>query len=345
MSAGYDFKRRLGSGYFGEVWLATDIGLQAERAVKLIPPDKVVNTSNFFHEAQLLKAAEHANVVRVEETGTMKDGRLYVAMEYLPKGSLEDEAKGGYVDLSRAKRLMIDVLRGLEHSHSKGILHRDIKPANILIGHAGEGKLSDFGLSIPTGIDPHAFGMKGYIYTLHVAPEVHNGNPYTEQSEIYSCGVTLYRLVNGDSYLPPVSPSDLPKLVISGQYPDRNGYRWFITRPIKTIINRCLNIDPKKRFTSIVELRHALEQLETRINWNEKKIANGFSWSCGHNNRTYQVSLLMDANFKWTVETKKGSNRNNLRRIAPLCADNMEKKKGEQFVKRVLQDFVIGRLS
>jgi len=94
MAASFDFKERLGAGHFGEVWRVIDTGLNAERALKLIPPSKVLNPTNIFHEAQILKEAEHPNVVRVEETGTLGDGRIYVAMEYLPKGSLEDEAKG-----------------------------------------------------------------------------------------------------------------------------------------------------------------------------------------------------------------------------------------------------------
>src|SRR3990167_9902400 len=132
----------------------------------------VLNKQNFFQEAQLLKAVEHPNIVRVHETGQLTDGRLYVAMEYLSKGSLEDEAKGNFIPLTRAKRLMIDVLRGLDYAHSQGVIHRDIKPANILIGDSGEGKLSDFGLAIPAGLDLRGLGVKNYAYTLHLAPEV-----------------------------------------------------------------------------------------------------------------------------------------------------------------------------
>ncbi len=84
MAVGFDFKERLGAGHFGEVWRVIDTGLNAERALKLILPTKVPNPANFFHEAQVLKAAEHPNLVKVEDTGTMADGRIYVAMEYLP---------------------------------------------------------------------------------------------------------------------------------------------------------------------------------------------------------------------------------------------------------------------
>ena len=87
MAANFDFIRRLGAGHFGEVWLAEDTGLGVPRAVKLIRPDKIINKSNFFQEAQVLKLVEHTNIGKVEDTGTMNDGNIYVAMEYLPKGS------------------------------------------------------------------------------------------------------------------------------------------------------------------------------------------------------------------------------------------------------------------
>lgn len=342
MAVSFDLRKRLGAGYFGEVWLAFDTGLQTERAVKLIPPDKLVNPSNFFQEAQILKAAEHPNVVRVEDTGTMADGRVYVSMEYLPRGSLDDEASGGYVDLTRAKRLMIDVLRGLEHAHRQGILHRDIKPANILIGNNLEGKLSDFGLAVPAGVDPAAIGMKGYMYTLHLAPEVHGGAAYTEQAEIYSCGVTLYRLVNGDSYLPPPSP-DFPNHVMDGRYPNRTRYREFIPRPVRMLINKCINVDPAKRFKSVNDLRHGVEQLAVVMNWNESLLVNGVQWTCGHNNRSYQVTRTKKDSGLWEVDVRRGRNKLKLRRVSALSCQDASRAKAEQHTRRVLQDFVLGR--
>ena len=101
--AEFQYIKRLGSGYFGEVWSVIDTGLNAVFALKLIPPEKVINPSNFYQEAQILKAAEHNNIVKVFEAGEMEDGKIYVKMEYLQNGSLEDEASGAYVAVTRAK--------------------------------------------------------------------------------------------------------------------------------------------------------------------------------------------------------------------------------------------------
>ncbi len=343
MAVNFDFQKRLGSGYFGEVWLAREAGLDANRAVKLIPPNKIPNQRNFFHEAQLLKAAEHPNVVAVYDTGTMADGRVYVAMEYLSKGSLEDEASGAYVALTRARRIMVDALRGLEHAQGQGILHRDVKPANILVGSNGEGKLSDFGLALPIGVDPIVIGMKGYMYSIHLAPEVHAGGQYDQLSEIYSCGVTLYRLVNGDSFLPPPI-ADLAVRVQNGEFPNRNYYREFVPRPVRVVANRAMHVDPKRRFQSPVDLRHALERLELNMNWNEKILSQGKRWSAGWDLRTIEVERLHTVGKGWSVTLRKGPHKNKLRRVTRYCHEALTKPKAEQISRRILQDFVLGKM-
>ncbi len=342
MAQGFDYIKRLGSGHFGEVWLVRDIGLDIQRALKLIPPDKVINPTNFFQEAQILKSVEHPNIVRVDEAGTMADGRIYVAMEYLPKGSLEDEAKGAYVHLTRAKSLTIDILRGLEFAHSKNTLHRDIKPANILVDNNRRGKLSDFGLALPKGIDPVSIGMKGYLYTAHMAPEVLTGGNFDVASEIYACGLTLYRLVNGDNYLPPPG-SNFVSDVIAGKYPPRSNYREFIPRPIKTVINRAINIDASKRYKSAAAMRHAIEQLDVCINWNENSLPNGKRWSGVIKDKTYEIVRQQETNGFWSVSFKKGSNKHNLRYIHANCLKNVNKGAADSQTKRLLQDVVLGK--
>ena len=345
MAANFDIKERLGAGHFGEVWRVFDTSLNTERALKLIPPKKVLNPGNIFQEAQILKAAEHPNVVKVAEAGTMADGRIYVAMEFLRKGSLEDEAKGTYVDLTRAQRIMIDTLRGLQHAHDEGLIHRDIKPANILVGNNGEGKLSDFGLAIPRDVNLKALGVKDYAYILHLAPEVIQKRKYSIASDIYAAGVTLYRLVNGDSYLPTIDTHYVREAIINGRYPDRKHYRDFIPRPLRTLINRSIDINPKRRFVSADDMRHALERLILQMNWNEQKLIDGFRWSAGWNMKCYEVTRTLRSNKSWCIETKKGRSKQSLRRVTSLCYEKLTKMKAEGISRRILQDHVLGRLT
>lgn len=343
MSAGFDFRKRLGAGYFGEVWRAVNLGLGVECALKCIPPDKVINKNNFYQEAQILKAAEHPNIVSVSETGTLTDGRIYVVMEYLANGSLEDEAKGAYVPLSRAKRLMIDVLRGLEHAHGKKIVHRDIKPANILIGNAGEGKLSDFGLALPDISTLDLTGVKGYQYVIHLAPEVNAFGDHTVLADVYACGVTLYRLVNGDSYLPAVSPSEARRLALLGEYPNRDKYRGFVPLALKKIINRAMSVNPKDRFQSAEEMRRALEKVQAAVDWDEHVVPLGKHWIGSGSNLNIEVDRLEENDGSWSVIVRSGKKGRPLRRIAAKCMCGLDKKRAMREAYRVLQQFVNGK--
>jgi serine/threonine protein kinase len=170
------------------------------------------------------QAAEHPNIVRVEETGLFDDGSVYVAMEYLRRGSVADEAKGAPLPMSRVKQLMIDMLRGLAHAHGKSIIHRDIKPANILVGPAQEGKLSDFGLALDLG-STDALAVKDYAYIMHLAPEIGKPEDYSCAADIYAAGVTLYRLIDGDRALPSLPIAEVRKRTKAGNYPSREEYR------------------------------------------------------------------------------------------------------------------------
>lgn len=343
MAVTFEFIKRLGSGYFGEVWKVKDTGLNSTYALKLIPPEKVINPNNFYQEAQTLKAAEHYNIVEVYETGELDDGRIYVKMEFLSNGSLEDEASGAYIPLSRAKKLMIDLLRGLEHAHSKKILHRDIKPANIMIGNSGEGKLSDFGLALPDINEVDVSVLKKYQYWMHLAPEVTTLSDYDYLSDIYSCGMTLYRLVNGDSYLSSLTIAEMRSKALEGKFPDRKFYRDFIPVSLKKLINTALNIDPEKRYESAEHMRHALEKIELNHNWVENRLPNGIRWRSSQGGKLIQLLKTSRDNGTWDIELSRGKNKLSLRRITAECDKGIKKSDADKKSKRILQDFVIGK--
>lgn len=342
MSVSFDYLKRLGSGHFGEVWQAIDVGLNEECAIKLIPKDKMIDQKNFFLEAQVLKLTEHPNIVRVIDTGLMNDERIYVKMEFLPKGSLEDETEGAYVPLSRVKKIMIDVLRGLEYAHSKEIVHRDVKPANILIGNANEGKLSDFGLALPSIDKLDLSSIKKYQYILHLAPEVTSFDKFSFLSDIYACGATLYRLVNGDSFIPNLPTFEIRQRTIDGSFPDRTQYRHFIPRSFRLLINKALNIDPKNRFQSVVEMRHTLERIIVDVDWEERKIPNGIRWITKKEDMHYNIALFEGSNHKWNVRFRKGRNEKKLRVYDSLSLYHTSYNKAEQFAKKILQSYVSG---
>jgi len=344
MSIGFDFKKRIGVGHFGEVWLVIDKGLNTERALKIIQPSKISDDQSFFKEAQLLKETEHYNIVRVAETGRFKDGRIYVAMEYLKRGSIEDESQGGFVPITRAQKIIIDVLRGLEYAHAKGILHRDIKPANILIGNNDEGKLSDFGLAVKTQKGVFIQSAREYLYIIHLAPEIMKSQTFTVSSDIYAVGITFYRLINGDSYLPAVEIDDIKKMIRRGEYPDRTKYRMFVPLCLRRFIHQAIDLEPRNRYKSARSMRRALERIDIKLDWEEENLENKTIWESSSTNKYYKVELGMDKKKKWYINVEKGSSRSKLRKIRKLCQSGLSEKVAFRKCSRMLQDFTIGKI-
>ncbi len=237
---------------------------------------------------------------------------------------------------------MVDVLRGIAHAHAQGVLHRDIKPANIMIGDNKEAKVSDFGLSLPTGITPASIGMKEYLYKLHVPPEVIEGNEYSELGEIYSCGITLYRMINGDQYLPQISDETEAKIV-SGKVPDRSKYRLYVPQKLITITNKALNIDPSKRYQSIDAMRRDIEGLNIVINCDEKKLPeDGTEWKAPSANILYVLQLTKNMNGKWEIVFSRGKNKRSLRKVSKLCFNDFSKAKAHSKVRKILQKLTVG---
>ena len=344
MSVRFDLKKRLGNGYFGEVWYANEVGLNQICAVKLVPHNKIINQANYFQEAQCLKQAEHSNVVRILDTGNFDKTKIYLSMEYLKNKSLENEASGGFIAITRAKKLMIDVLRGLEHAHQQNILHRDIKPANILIGDSKEGKLSDFGLALPdiSKLDL-AFIKTNYQYMTHLAPEVRKFADYSKSSDIYACGVTFYRLINGDSFLPSIDPIDIRQAIKDAKYPDRTRYRDFVPNSLRRFTNKAMNPDVSKRFKSAEEMRHSLEQIGLVSNWNESFLPNGMYWSTSGTLGVITVKTTENCGL-WTILAKKRKHRGPLKRITKYCKNKINRKEADSLTKEILQKVVQNRL-
>lgn len=349
MADKFDFQKRLGSGNFGEVWLAHDRALGVERAVKVIPPGRLANPKNLFQESQILMSAQHANVVRVEDAGTLDDGRVYISMEYLKRGSAEDEASGAFMPLRRAKRVMIDALRGLAYAHSRGIVHRDIKPANIMIGNTGAAKLSDFGLAMATAASGGAMTPKEYAYIAHLAPELIDNTTYSvkhtafsQSTDIYAAGVTLYRLVNGDAFFSKYPPAVLVRMIKAGDFPDRGAHRLFVPTPLIRVIEKAVAFKPADRFASADDFRHALERVELAADWERQRLPSGVQWSGKSDSASFEVELT-EADDGWAVSVRKDRGAG-YRRVQELGRTGLEKERAKKHLRKVLQKITSGRM-
>src|SRR5215216_5432356 len=184
-----------------QVFLARDRMLGRDLALKVLKEHYAKDerfVGRFRKEAQSAAALNHPNVVQVYDQGRAEDGRYYIAMEYVPGGSLEDLIlRRGPLDPSEAARLASQVAEALHAAHRRGIVHRDIKPQNVLIDEAGNAKVADFGIALAASRTSTSgtnllFGTPSYM-----SPEQAMGERVGPESDLYSLGVVLYEMLTG----------------------------------------------------------------------------------------------------------------------------------------------------
>lgn len=335
----YDLERKLGNGAFGEVWLGDDRALGLKRAIKYVPPANIKDPTNFYEEPQTLVALRHPNVIEITDAGQTATGQLYIAMVYYPNGSISDQMGGAVVPIKYSLRLACDVCRGLEYAHAQGFIHRDIKPANIMIDNQGNGLLSDFGLATRVSVDGTA---SPYGYLGHLAPEVISDDITDKRTDIYALGVTLYRLVNGDAYLPiTIDQNELMDMIRDGNFPNKNKYRPFVPTRVRTVINKALSLNPDDRFQSASDMRHAIERIPIHTSWMPSTIPNGTEWNCQVGSMEYSAKSIRQAHACFDFILEKGKTGKPTRKMHSdklICA-----KKGvhESQVRKVLSRIVI----
>jgi serine/threonine protein kinase len=329
--------KRLGEGQFGQVWLASDRALNVDRALKIIPLRSVQNRKNFFEEAQILQGIQHPNIVRVFEAGVWDESSIYIAMEYLPKGSVHIVSQGRPLLPSFAIRVACDALRGLHAAHEHRVIHRDVKPSNILLGNHGEGELSDFGLAAI--IRPGRPRIVPW-YTYHIAPEILNGKSVTKATDIYAMAVTVYRFLNGDEYLQSFEDDrDFFEAVKEGTFPRRDHYRMYIPRNLRTVVNRGMEVEPSARYESAEDFRHALEKAIPERDWEERTLPNGSEWVGETPSDLVQIQLLRVSWGNWSVSTRVGKTRKTLRSAKRYCFSGLTHVQAEIQARAVLRRY------
>jgi len=314
----------LGNGNFGFVYQAFDPLLNADRAIKLIKvpkPEKYVEAVN---EAQTLEVCRHKHIVDIKEVDVVFHEGIpcvYIAMEYLAKGSIQKHLENRFISVQEACKIISEALLGLEHAHNSNVLHRDIKPGNILFGDNGEAKLSDFGLALDYHVDPSDTAG----YKPHQPLEVINGNPMNKFSDVYAMGITFFRLLNNISTVSfPFNTFDEWRIMVQkNKYPERN-YLQHIPRKIKNIVNRSLNNDLTKRYQSANQFRQAVDNVFLSINWiplNENQwIGNGMYGDSFEVIRDYNRS-------GWFINYKK-----NNRRIVNYCSNKLSETESQKIL-------------
>ncbi len=187
----YRLERLLGRGGMAAVWLGHDEVLERPVAVKVLS-DTIAGdpefVARFRREARTAAGLSHPNLVGVYDCSEENE-RPYLVMQFVPGEDLA--AKISRQEAVDRDRLARELLEALAHIHAAGILHRDVKPANVIVEPDGTAKLIDFGIALPQGAT--SLTRTGLVLGTerYAAPEVMEGRPATERSDLYSAGVVL----------------------------------------------------------------------------------------------------------------------------------------------------------
>jgi serine/threonine protein kinase len=293
----------IGGGNFGKVFRAKDNLLNVERAIKLISVQNPQEFLDAINEAQILEKCRHRNIVDIKEIDIHQIQNSPVpciAMEYLSKGSAQGFMEKNFVTVRKAIKITSDVLFGLEHAHNEGIYHRDIKPANILFSANSSAKLSDFGLAY--GLANQPFNFAGY--SPHLPPEVLQGTLQDELSDIYSLGVTFYRLINNKPNLnvPYANDADWLHAINRGKFPKRE-FQPHIPKSILRLVRKSMRPDRNRRFKTCLEFRQALQKIPLAINW--QFVADDY-WKGKYNGDNYELKFYKKRTGYFIDFTKNG---------------------------------------
>jgi hypothetical protein len=272
----YDVTAQIGEGGMGQVYRATDTKLKRQVAIKILPPSLAADPNRlarFQREAEVLASLNHPNIAAIYglEDG---DGVKALVMELVEGEDLSQRTARGAIPLDDALLIAKQIADALEAAHEQGIVHRDLKPANIKVRADGTVKVLDFGLAKATessgsGLQvPGALSQSPTITTpamtqaglilgtaAYMSPEQAAGTAVDRRADIWAYGVVLWemlsgqRLFGGDTVVHTLA--DVLRRTIEFDTLD-------LAAPIKTLLRRCLDRDPRTRLRDIGEARVAI---------------------------------------------------------------------------------------
>lgn len=256
---GYELLGELGRGGMATVFKARHLRLNRIVALKLLTSAQFSSPellTRFEAEARLIAGLSAPGIVQIFEVG-QSEGLPYLALEYLPGGSLARRLAVQPYTARESAQLLQQMARAVEAAHQAGVIHRDLKPANILLGSSGEPHIADFGIAkdLSAADGPtrtgEIFGTPSYM-----APEQASGlqKKVGPQVDIYALGAILYELLTGRPPFRGEDPVETVLLVLTEEPVSIRRLTPGIDRDLETICSKCLNKEPRQRYPSAGDL-------------------------------------------------------------------------------------------
>ncbi|NLI41375.1 MAG: protein kinase [Caldisericales bacterium] len=267
----YELHEELGRGGFGTVYRATDTTLGRDVALKVLHPQYTIEPDfiqRFRNEARLVASLRSPHIVTIYELGEV-NGRVFIAMEYLPGGSLKNRLdKTGPIPFDESLEIMKQVCAGLETAHEQGLVHRDVKPGNILFDSRENAVIADFGLAraIQLSSVSSSSSTGGTGTPAYRAPELWIGKPpASPTTDIYSLGCVLSEMLSGQMlFLGETTEEILTRHLITGANFPQN-YPAGVPDGIRAVIQKAVAKAQSERFQSASEFIEAVKACKSGL--------------------------------------------------------------------------------
>ena len=263
----YPILREIGSGATSRVYLARDPFADREVAIKVFlfdshadPHSERMLHKAFVAEASLAGKLNHPHIVDILDAVVEPD-HSYLVMEYVPGKTLEAHADvSTLLPLNKVVEIIFKCIRALEYAFQHGVIHRDIKPGNILLSQYGETKVGDFGASFQQRLGHETTQITGIGSPAYMSPEQVRMEALTHQTDIYSLGVTMYRLLTGRLPYQASTQAALTYAILNVVPPHPATLRPDLPPLLDQIVMKSINKDPKERYKSWLDFGKDLSQ-------------------------------------------------------------------------------------
>jgi len=265
----YRILNPLGSGGMGVVYRAEDTSLHRIVALKFLSEQSSSDSKVYERlrrEARTASALNHPNICTIYEVGE-DAGEVFISMEYVEGRSLAEVIQQGPLPINTVLRYSLQLSSALAHAHERGVLHGDLKPHNIIVTPEGDAKILDFGLARRTNPEfdrqtletlsaERQLGLQGTL--PYMAPEQIDGRPSRLVTDVWSFGVVVYEMVARSRPFHGETPYQLCQAILHDSPPPLPSH---LPAGLYTIVSRCLEKEPARRYQRASEVRAALEAL------------------------------------------------------------------------------------
>lgn len=276
----YQIIRTIGEGGMANVYLAHDLILDRDVAVKILRGDLADDEKfvrRFQREAIAASSLSHPNIVEMYDVGE-DDGKYYIVMEYVEGKTLKSLVKKrGGLTLPEVIDIMTQLTSAIACAHDSNIIHRDIKPQNVLIKEDGIVKITDFGIAMALNSNEltQTNSVMGSVHYL--PPEQANGKGATLKSDIYSLGIVMFELLTGQLPFKGDNAVEIAIKQMKNQIPSVCNINSLIPQSVENIILKACAKNPKNRYNTVVEMYNDIQTCLDEDRKDEKRHVYQFS--------------------------------------------------------------------